>query len=282
MEQEMMKEGKVISVINMKGGVGKTSISTGISDFLANSNYNILFIDIDPQYNGTQTLLTHYKNEDFYQEMLDAEKTICKLFQTKKKVGEANIVPDKEEIVVELKENLDIICGDLNLITINNSIENRLSAKLNKFIEKNNLKNIYDFIIIDCPPTLTIYTDSALIASDYYFIPNKIDRYSIIGIDLLQEAIKDLINDHGLKLECIGLVYTLVDEKASPVKQERLKNIFESKDIVKEIEIFDSKFRYISSMCLGEQGPLATLYKGSNEDIESITLELIKKIEERR
>ena len=85
MEQEMMKEGKVISVINMKGGVGKTSISTGISDFLANSNYNILFIDIDPQYNGTQTLLTHYKNEDFYQEMLDAEKTICKLFQTKKK-----------------------------------------------------------------------------------------------------------------------------------------------------------------------------------------------------
>ena len=47
----MMKEGKVISVINMKGGVGKTSISTGISDFLANSNYNIRFIDIDPQYN---------------------------------------------------------------------------------------------------------------------------------------------------------------------------------------------------------------------------------------
>ena len=73
--------------------------------------------------------------------MLDAEKTICKLFQTKKKVGEANIVPDKEEIVVELKENLDIICGDLNLITINNSIENRLSAKLNKFIEKNKNRN---------------------------------------------------------------------------------------------------------------------------------------------
>ena len=107
---------------------------------------------------------------------------------------------------MELKENFDIICGDLNLITINNSIETRLSAKLDKFIEKNNLKNIYDFIIIDCPPTLTIYTDSALIASDYYFIPNKIDRYSIIGIDLLQEAIKDLINDNSLKLECIGLV----------------------------------------------------------------------------
>ena len=191
MEQEIKKEGKVISVINMKGGVGKTSISTGISDFLANNNYNILFIDIDPQYNGTQTLLTHYKDEDFYQEILDSEKTI------------------------------------------NNSIETRLSAKLDKFIEKNNLKNIYDFIIIDCPPTLTIYTDSALIASDYYFIPNKIDRYSIIGIDLLQEAIKDLINDNSLKLECIGLVYTLVDERASPVKQERLRNVFESKDIVK-------------------------------------------------
>ena len=85
MEQEIKKEGKVISVINMKGGVGKTSISTGISDFLANNNYNILFIDIDPQYNGTQTLLTHYKDEDFYQEILDSEKTICKLFQAKKK-----------------------------------------------------------------------------------------------------------------------------------------------------------------------------------------------------
>lgn len=84
MEQEIIKEGKVISVINMKGGVGKTSISTGISDFLANMGHNTLFIDIDPQYNGTQTLLTYYKNEDFYQKILDTEKTICKLFQTKK------------------------------------------------------------------------------------------------------------------------------------------------------------------------------------------------------
>lgn len=104
MEQEIIKEGKVISVINMKGGVGKTSISTGISDFLANMGHNTLFIDIDPQYNGTQTLLTYYKNEDFYQKILDTEKTICKLFQTKKKLGEANIVPDKEEIIVELKK----------------------------------------------------------------------------------------------------------------------------------------------------------------------------------
>ena len=64
MEQEIIKEGKVISVINMKGGVGKTSISTGISDFLANMGHNTLFIDIDPQYNGTQTEIYKYVDEE--------------------------------------------------------------------------------------------------------------------------------------------------------------------------------------------------------------------------
>ena len=96
----------------------------------------------------------------------------------------------------------------------------------------------YEYIIIDCPPTLTIYTDSALMASDYYLIPNRIDRYSIVGIDSLQKAVNNLIREERINLKCIGLVYTMV---TTSVKQDKLRINFENKKAVNDIDIFSSK-----------------------------------------
>ena len=116
-------------------------------------------------------------------------------------------------MIIELSENLHIVCGDLNLVLANKSSDYTYIKRLKRFIRDNNLREIYDLIIIDCPPTLTIYTDSALIASDYYLIPNRIDRYSIIGISSLQKAINNLKGEEDISLECLGLIYTILDDE---------------------------------------------------------------------
>lgn len=278
---------EIISIINMKGGVGKTTLSIGIVDYLADIGKKVLIIDADPQFNATQALLDTYKNityddetKNFYtEEILLNFKTIYKLFKPVQTLQEQQqVIPKAEELIINLKENLDIVCGDLNLVLINNSGDYKNVKKIKKFITENNLREKYDYIIIDCPPTLTIYTDSALMASDYYLIPNRIDRYSIVGIDSLEKAVNNLRTEEEINLKCIGLVYTMVKNEL-PLKQQKIKVDFESKTSVNTIDIFSSKLGVVEHIQWGKSGPLPTKYTNSYQDIEAITQEMLDKIE---
>lgn len=274
--------GKVISIINMKGGVGKTTLSIGIADYLS-ANRNILLIDADPQFNATQVMLDKYKpeksdeDENFYTStILPDNKTIYRLFKPQVDMSQSYCTPISSDIIISLKKHLDILCGDLNLVLANQVNDTRFVKRIRNFIEDNNLKNNYDYIIIDCPPTLTIYTNSALMASDYYLIPNRIDRYSIVGIDSLQKAVTGIISEERIDLKCIGLVYTMVSTHYS-VKQQRIKSNFESKKVVSEIDIFSACMSENTNISNGASGPIPTQYKKSREDIEAISEELIEK-----
>lgn len=276
--------GNVISVINMKGGVGKTTLSIGIADYLSENEYSVLIIDADPQFNSTQAMLDEYKKkgyedleseENYYNiEVLPNNKTIYKLFTLQTNMSHVYSTPKANDLIINLKNNLDILCGDLSLVLVNKVSDHTFVKRIKNFIEDNKLKEKYDYIIIDCPPTLTIYTDSALMASDYYLIPNRIDRYSIVGIDSLQQAVMNLIREEKIPLKCIGLVYTMVTDS---VKQQAIKTNFESKKSVNNIEIFSSCMRVNNNIQYGKQGTLPTKYI-SKDDIEAISLELIEKI----
>lgn len=278
---------KVISFINMKGGVGKTTLSIGIADYLSEIGNKVLILDADPQFNATQALLDAYKQvpntinnekENFYTaKILNKEKTIYKLFKPQINMTDVYNTPQCNDLIINLKDGLDILCGDLNLVLVNKVSDHTFVKRIRNFIEDNNLREKYDYIIIDCPPTLTIYTDSALMASDYYLIPNRIDRYSIVGIDSLQKAVTNLIREERIQLKCIGLVYTMVDNNDS-IKQEKIRTSFESKKSVSNIDIFTSKSTIVNNIQRGLSGPLPTRYKASKEDIEAISLELISKL----
>lgn len=277
-------KGIIISFINMKGGVGKTTLSIGVADYLSDNGHSTLLIDADPQFNATQALLDFYKNKrnsddyDFYtNEILEMSKTIYKLFMPQINMNKAYETPKAEELVINLKNNLDILCGDLNLVLVNNSNNHTFINRIRNFIDYNELRMQYEYIIIDCPPTLTIYTDSALMASDYYLIPNKIDRYSIVGIDSLQRAVNNLIREERIKLKCIGLVYTMVSSSIS-AKQEKIRISFENKEIVNSLDIFSSRMTTANNIQYGVSGTIPTKYKSSKEDIEAISIELIDKI----
>ncbi|MDW0114363.1 ParA family protein [Sporosarcina saromensis] len=315
----MLRDGMVISFINMKGGVGKTTLSIGIADYLARyEGKKVLMVDIDPQFNATHSLLDAYKEkkqqklsnadeieiiddeqtelvipvnyseeemteedeaeETFYSKMLSENKSIFQLFKPKLDVSHRFEMPKAEELIINVKENLDLICGDLNLVLANKSSDSSLVKRLKNFIANNELRKEYDFILIDCPPTLTIYTDSALLASDFYLIPNRIDRYSIIGIDSLQTAISNLIDDEGIPLKCLGIIYTMINKNLNS-KQQKIKDDFESKKTVNNLDIFDSVIHVVNHIQYGLSGTLPTRYKSSLEDIQAITYEIMMKIE---
>ncbi|AVK84431.1 chromosome partitioning protein ParA [Lysinibacillus sp. B2A1] len=284
----MQKDGKIISFINMKGGVGKTTLSIGVADFLAHyksemtdgeDNLKILIIDADPQFNATQALLDSYYYGDYFKDILPAGKTISKLFRPQVQFSEQYKSPTAEEMIIELTDKLHIVCGDLNLVLANKSSDYTHVKRLKRFIRDNNLRDIYDLIIIDCPPTLTIYTDSALIASDYYLIPNRIDRYSIIGISSLQKAINNLKGEEDINLECLGLIYTILDDELTQ-KQHVMKVNFERKKEVRQLYIFTGYTSNVKDIQVGKQGPIPTRYKKSREDLNDICSEILDRIQQ--
>ena len=276
--------GKVISIINMKGGVGKTTLSIGIADYLSEIGKRVLLIDADPQFNATQAMIDFYKNDDyeseenFYNtEVLPKEKTIYRLFKPQIDMMHSYNTPVANELIINLKNGLDILCGDLNLVLVNKVSDHTFVRRIRNFIDDNLLREEYEYIIIDCPPTLTIYTDSALMASDYYLIPNRIDRYSIVGIDSLQKAVNNLIREERINLKCIGLVYTMV---TTSIKQDKLRINFENKKAVNDIDIFSSKTSVVNNIQYGVAGSIPTKYQASREDIEAISIELLERLED--
>lgn len=281
----------VISFINMKGGVGKTTITISLADYLAEQGKKVLLIDMDPQHNSTLTILDVYKNEVQKRWTAEEKKQYDEIIQEKKisdsfysmyyeyladknnrktiiRLFENSIYEDVGpglSIVTKITDQLDMVCGDLALIFSKNGSNKRLRS----WIEDNKIKSLYDYILIDCPPTLTMYTDAALVASDYYVIPNQIERYSIRGIELLSTTIKQLSKEEKIAIECLGIVYTMVPTKKA-TKLDDIRDIFEKKI---KLDIFNTKFYYYNYYKTGLQGNIAGRYTKSGQDIRAFTVE---------
>ncbi|HCF2593177.1 AAA family ATPase [Pseudomonas aeruginosa] len=205
---------KVISLINMKGGVGKTTLAVNIADCLTRQHgASVLMLDVDPQFNATQCLMSP---DDYVAHRAAGRDTMLDLFDRKRVKastvrGSAEVQPKtlQEIEVVEVRDNLFLLPGSLDLYRLEmapgEGRENRLKAYLAAIQDVID----YDYIIIDTPPTPSVWMTSALIASDYYLIPVRPDPLSLTGLDLLKSIVEDRKENYGLTVRCAGVVLTM-------------------------------------------------------------------------
>lgn len=221
----------VISLINMKGGVGKTTLATNLCDCLSRRNQKkVLLVDIDPQFNSTQCL---FSGDEYIKYLTDNKDTIISIFDdsirtstsTVNGVSQVNSRDLKDIKPYKFKENFYILPGNLELYKINMPSGSGRENRLKKYLQQINITEKFDYVFIDTPPTPSVWMTSALLASDYYLIPVKPDPISFVGIDLLENIINSKRDDYDLKIKCLGLVFTMIEREDSIVFQKALEKV---------------------------------------------------------
>ena len=201
---------KVIGVVSGKGGVGKTTTNINLCAFLAMEGYKVLTIDIDPQGNATSGVgIMKQTLENTVYELFIGECTFSECL-TDSAVDNLNVIPS----------NVNLSGAEIDLI----GVENR------EYILKNildTIKDLYEYIIIDCPPSLNVLTVNAMVAADSVIVPIQCEYYALEGLSQLIHTI-NLIQDRLNKnLEIDGIVFTMYDSRTN-LSTEVVENVKEN------------------------------------------------------
>jgi chromosome partitioning protein len=198
---------KVIAIVNQKGGVGKTTTAVNLGYALAASGKKVLEIDLDPQ--GSLTVSFGYDNND------DIEMTIATLMA--KAIKEEKL-PEKDQYIISTG-NVDLLPCNIELSAIEVSLVNAMSRELilKSVIEE--LRSEYDYIIIDCSPSLGMLTINALAACDSVIIPVTAEYLSAKGLELLLKNIVRVKKRINPNIEIDGILLTMFVERTNLSKE---------------------------------------------------------------
>ena len=260
--------GVVISFINLKGGVGKTTCCANVAGELARENRKVLVIDADPQANLSTLLMgpkryhdkfpSNNRTEDAYKD------TIYQIFLDAMEDNEENkkfnldtaIIKSVVRKKVQGREtqpltHLDLLPSTYHLMQLEQKIVNYVRSRfaiLNRCLSQ--IKYLYDFILIDCPPNIYTTTHNSLYASDYYVIPTIPDYLSISGFPLLINTLNKTIEikkeEKNSSVELAGIIVNLLDKRINIHKDglrriERFLELFKREKLVNEnAKIFSS------------------------------------------
>lgn len=188
--------GKIIAITNQKGGVGKTTTAINLASALGILEKKVLLIDSDPQSNATSGLgITHDDiKHTFYEAMM-------------------GIVSAKDAIIETEVPNLKILPSNIDLVGAEVELVNTAERE---FVMKKTLKGLkkkFDYIIIDCLPSLGILTVNALVAADSVIIPVQSEYYALEGLGKLKDTIQAVIDSYNSKLKIEGILITMYDKR---------------------------------------------------------------------
>ena len=203
--------GKIVSFSNQKGGVGKTTTCVNMAAYIAEAGKKVLLVDIDPQGNATtgMGLIKSTLKKSMYSVIIDEEKASEHIVHTE--VPGLDLLPS----------NIDLAGAEVELVYKKNR-EKVLQAALAE------VKNNYDYILIDCPPSLGLLTINALAAADSVIIPIQSEYYALEGLSQLMNSIT-LVKKHlNPVLDVDGVVLTMYDSRSVISKQiaDEIKKFF--------------------------------------------------------
>jgi len=231
---------KIVSVINYKGGVGKTSLTANLAAELAWQGKKVLMLDLDPQ---TSLTFSFIRPSD-WEKNFSANKTIktwLESYDTPAPIPLSSLIytPKRARTVLAGRGQLDIISSHLGLINVDLELATKLGGATLAQVKKNFIslhrtlsvglssidESAYDVVLIDCPPNFNIVTKMAIIACDYILVPARPDFLSTMGIDYLIRNVNGLVKDyndfaemtHGDQVDPIdpkilGVVFTMIQE----------------------------------------------------------------------
>ncbi len=205
---------KVIAIANQKGGVGKTTTAVNLSSCLAFKGKKVLIIDIDPQGNTTSGLGIDKKNinKSIYDVLINDEDI------------EATLIDTPVENLKICPSNIQLAGAEVELVSVI-SRETRMKAAVASIREK------FDFILIDCPPSLGLLTVNSLTAADTVLVPIQCEYYALEGLSQLMNTVK-LVQKHlNPNLDVEGVVLTMFDARTNLSIQvvEEVKRHFKNK-----------------------------------------------------
>jgi chromosome partitioning protein len=270
---EAEKKPKIVSCVNLKGGVGKTALSVNFSAYCGQKGLKTLLIDLDPQTNATFSCVA----VDKWQKHAKEHGTVANLLGARNHTSAEGVEKPVEGVIIRnVFKNVDLLPSHLDLFTVDLDLGSEVARETRLRRALKDVLKGYDIVVCDCPPNLTIPTQNALAISTHYVVPVSPDFLSTLGVALLISRIKKLsadlenpIDQAGIVISRVGRTSYFREQTIATIRAQFKDAVFET--VIKErTRVAEAAQKNQTIFSMGDAEAIAEFSAVSEELLEAI------------